>query len=126
MKVAGGNWQVTSRANFGRDTKLATLVELREAFDLDNLDTLVVGDGANDLGMIEAAGLGVAYHAKPTVAAAGEARIDHGDLTALLYAQGYRREEFVGEDRFGSRHYRGDIRPVILAAHSSVPIDDRR
>jgi phosphoserine phosphatase len=79
----------------GRATKLATLVELREAFDLDNLDTLVVGDGANDLGMIEAAGLGVAYRAKPAVAAAAAARIDHGDLTALLYAQGYRREEFV-------------------------------
>jgi phosphoserine phosphatase len=79
----------------GRAAKLATLIELREAFDLDNLDTLVVGDGANDLGMIEAAGLGVAYHAKPAVAAAAAARIDHGDLTALLYAQGYRREEFV-------------------------------
>jgi phosphoserine phosphatase len=79
----------------GRAAKLATLVELREAFDLDNLDTLVVGDGANDLGMIEAAGLGVAFHAKPAVAAAAAARIDHGDLTALLYAQGFRREEFV-------------------------------
>src|SRR5580704_7300665 len=80
----------------GRATKLATLVELTESFDLDDIDTLVVGDGANDLGMIEAAGLGVAYHAKPAVAAAAAARIDHGDLTALLYAQGYRREEFVG------------------------------
>jgi phosphoserine phosphatase len=80
----------------GRAAKLATLVELRESFDLDNLDTLVVGDGANDLGMIEAAGLGVAYHAKPAVAATAAARIDYGDLTALLYAQGYRREEFVG------------------------------
>jgi phosphoserine phosphatase len=79
----------------GRATKLATLIELREAFDLDNLDTLVVGDGANDLGMIEAAGLGVAYHAKPAVAAAAHVRIDYGDLTALLYMQGYRREEFV-------------------------------
>jgi phosphoserine phosphatase len=79
----------------GRAAKLATLVELRESFDLDNLDTLVVGDGANDLGMIEAAGLGVAFHAKPAVAAAAAARIDHGDLTALLYAQGFRREEFV-------------------------------
>ena len=56
----------------------------------------MVGDGANDLGMIEQAGLGVAYHAKPAVAAAAAARIDHGDLTALLYAQGYRRDEFVG------------------------------
>jgi phosphoserine phosphatase len=80
----------------GRAAKLATLIELRESFDLDEIDTLVVGDGANDLGMIEAAGLGVAYHAKPAVAAAAAARIDHGDLTALLYAQGYRREEFVG------------------------------
>jgi phosphoserine phosphatase len=80
----------------GRAAKLATLVELRESFDLDNLETLVVGDGANDLGMIESAGLGVAYHAKPAVAAAAAVRIDHGDLTALLYAQGYRRDEFVG------------------------------
>jgi len=79
----------------GRAAKLATLVELREAFDLDNIDTLVTGDGANDLGMIEAAGLGVAYHAKPAVAAAAAARIDYGDLTALLYMQGYRRDEFV-------------------------------
>jgi phosphoserine phosphatase len=81
----------------GRETKLATLFDLRESFDLDNLDTLVVGDGANDLGMIEKAGLGVAYHAKPAVAAAAGARIDHGDLTALLYAQGYRRDEFAAE-----------------------------
>jgi phosphoserine phosphatase len=80
----------------GRAAKLATLTELRESFDLDNIDTLVVGDGANDLGMIEQAGLGVAYHAKPAVAAVAAARIDYGDLTALLYAQGYRREEFVG------------------------------
>jgi phosphoserine phosphatase len=79
----------------GRAAKLATLIELRESFDLDNIDTLVVGDGANDLGMIENAGLGIAYHAKPAVAAAAAARIDHGDLTALLYAQGYRRDEFV-------------------------------
>ena len=79
----------------GRAAKLATLIELREAFDLDTIDTLVTGDGANDLGMIEAAGLGVAYRAKPAVAAAAAARIDHGDLTALLYAQGYRRDEFV-------------------------------
>jgi phosphoserine phosphatase len=79
----------------GRATKLATLIELRESFDLDEIDTLVTGDGANDLGMIEAAGLGVAYHAKPAVAAAAAARIDYGDLSALLYAQGYRREEFV-------------------------------
>jgi phosphoserine phosphatase len=79
----------------GRATKLSTLIELTEDFDLDDIDTLVAGDGANDLGMIQNAGLGVAYHAKPAVAEAAAARIDHGDLTALLYAQGYRREEFV-------------------------------
>jgi phosphoserine phosphatase len=79
----------------GRAAKLATLIELTESFDLDDIDTLVVGDGANDLGMIQHAGLGVAYHAKPAVATTAAARIDHGDLTALLYAQGYRREEFM-------------------------------
>jgi len=79
----------------GREAKLATLVDLRESFDLDNLDTMVVGDGANDLAMIEQAGAGVAYHAKPAVAAAAGMRIDHGDLTALLYIQGYKRSEFV-------------------------------
>lgn len=58
-------------------------------------DCLAVGDGANDLDMIQAAGLGVGFHAKPVVADACDARIDHGDLTALLYLQGYRRKEFV-------------------------------
>lgn len=80
----------------GGAVKLATLIELTESFDLDDIDTLAVGDGANDLGMIQHAGLGVAYHAKPAVAATAAARIDHGDLTALLYAQGYRREQFAG------------------------------
>jgi phosphoserine phosphatase len=79
----------------GRAAKLQTLIDLTESFDLDDIDTLVTGDGANDLGMIQHAGLGVAYHAKPAVAAAAAARIDHGDLTALLYVQGYRRDEFV-------------------------------
>jgi len=80
----------------GRAEKLSTFIELLESFDLDDIDTLVVGDGANDLDMIEHAGLGIAYHAKPAVAAAARARIDQGDLSALLYAQGYRREDFVG------------------------------
>jgi len=80
----------------GRAAKLATLIELQESFDLDDVDTLVVGDGANDLAMIQQAGLGVAYHAKPAVSAAAAARIDNGDLTALLYTQGYRRDEFAG------------------------------
>ncbi len=80
---------------FGRESKLAALHELRAERGLKPDDTLVTGDGANDLAMIAEAGLGVAYHAKPKVAEAAAARIDHGDLTALLYAQGYRREEFV-------------------------------
>jgi phosphoserine phosphatase len=83
---------------FGRDAKLATLMELTRRLAIAPEATLAAGDGANDIAMIEAAGLGVAYHAKPNVAKAAAARIDHGDLTALLYAQGYRREEFVSED----------------------------
>jgi phosphoserine phosphatase len=79
----------------GREAKLATLIELRERFGLSAQDTLAAGDGANDLAMIEAAGLGVAYHAKPKVAAAAHARIDHGDLTALLYCQGFARTDFA-------------------------------
>ena len=81
----------------GKDGKLAALVELRETHGLAAEETLAVGDGANDQAMLEAAGLGIAYHAKPKVAAAAHARIDHGDLTALLYAQGYPREEFVSD-----------------------------
>jgi phosphoserine phosphatase len=80
---------------FGREGKLATLIELTNRLGIAANASLVTGDGANDIAMIQAAGLGVAYHAKPKVAAAAAARIDHGDLTALLYAQGYRREEFV-------------------------------
>ncbi|MCK9916056.1 phosphoserine phosphatase SerB [Microbacteriaceae bacterium K1510] len=80
---------------FGRDSKRAALLELRGARGLTKDDTLVTGDGANDLDMIVEAGLGVAYHAKPKVAEAAQARVDHADLTALLYAQGYRKDEFV-------------------------------
>jgi phosphoserine phosphatase len=79
----------------GREAKLATLIELTEKLRLSPDETLAVGDGANDLPMIQAAGLGVAFHAKPVVAESAAARINHGDLTALLYLQGYRREEFV-------------------------------
>ena len=60
---------------------------------------MAIGDGANDMDMIAEAGLGVAFHAKPKVAAAAPARIDHGDLAALLYVQGYRKEEFVERRR---------------------------
>src|SRR4051812_31794689 len=79
----------------GREAKLATLVELRERLGLAREDTLAVGDGANDLAMLGEAGLGVADHAKPAVAATAHARIDHGDLTALLYIQGYAASEFA-------------------------------
>ncbi len=79
----------------GREAKLEALDALCAEKGFDRLDTLAVGDGANDLSMIEAAGLGIAYHAKPAVAEAARARIDHGDLTALLYLQGYSDEEFV-------------------------------
>lgn len=80
----------------GREAKLDTLNALRECLRLNREETLAVGDGANDIPMIEAAGLGIAFHGKPAVKEAAAACIDHGDLTALLYAQGYRREEFVG------------------------------
>ncbi|WP_230531025.1 phosphoserine phosphatase SerB [Microvirga roseola] len=81
----------------GREAKLATLLELRKRFGLAPHETMAVGDGANDLAMLGEAGLGVAFRAKPAVAAAAYARIDHADLTALLYAQGYRAEEIVGD-----------------------------
>lgn len=76
-------------------TKEATLVEAVATLGLDPAETLAVGDGANDLAMIRRAGLGVAFHAKPIVAAAAGARIDDGDLSALLYAQGYARDRWV-------------------------------
>jgi phosphoserine phosphatase len=80
----------------GREAKLEALIALRQRLHLQPAETLAVGDGANDIPMIEAAGLGVAFHGKPAIRAiAPAACIDHGDLTALLYAQGYRREEFV-------------------------------
>src|SRR6187397_1095981 len=80
---------------FGRDGKRAALIELRTKLGLTKADTIAIGDGANDLDMILEAGLGVAFHAKPKVATAAAARIDHCDLTALLYVQGYSKDEFV-------------------------------
>jgi phosphoserine phosphatase len=79
----------------GRDAKLATLRDLRTRLGLAVEETLAVGDGANDLAMLGEAGLGVAYRAKPAVAAAAHARLDHADLTALLYAQGFARGAFI-------------------------------
>lgn len=81
----------------GRQGKRAKMEEIAAGLGIATGDVLAVGDGANDLDMIAEAGLGVAYHAKPAVAAAADARIDHGDLTALLYAQGYRHDELVTE-----------------------------
>jgi phosphoserine phosphatase len=96
LDVAGGRLAGTvTEPICGRDAKRAALIELRTRRGLTHEDTLVTGDGANDMDMIAEAGLGVAYHAKPAVAAAAPARIDHNDLTALLYVQGYREDEFV-------------------------------
>ena len=80
-----------------RDAKLAVLQELATARGLRLAATLAVGDGANDLAMVTAAGMGVAYHAKPVVAAAARFRVDHADLRALLFAQGYPAAAFMGE-----------------------------
>ena len=79
----------------GKEAKLSRLMTLAAFHDIPMAETLAVGDGANDLDMVKAAGLGVALHAKPVVAAEAEVRIDHGDLTALLYLQGYTDDEFV-------------------------------
>jgi phosphoserine phosphatase len=79
----------------GREAKLQALTEEASARQLPMSATLAIGDGANDLAMIEAAGLGVAYRAKPIVAAQADARVDHTDLTTLLYFQGYSADAFV-------------------------------
>lgn len=79
-----------------RDGKAAALVRLCHERGRPPADALAVGDGANDLTMIQRAGLGVAFHAKPSVRAAAPVRIDHCDLTALLYLQGYRAQEIAG------------------------------
>jgi phosphoserine phosphatase len=78
-----------------RETKLATLKSLAAELRLPLSAALAVGDGANDLPMLQAAGLGIAFRAKPAVAAQSRFRIEHADLTGLLYAQGYREEEIV-------------------------------
>jgi phosphoserine phosphatase len=96
LEIADGRLTGTvARPIVGSHTKLATLEAAVTELGIDPAATLAVGDGANDLAMIKAAGLGVAYHAKPIVAAAAAARVDHGDLTALLYAQGIARSAWV-------------------------------
>jgi phosphoserine phosphatase len=97
-RLLAANERIAGRVEepiLGREAKLATLIELRERLSLAREDTMAVGDGANDLAMLGEAGLGVAFRAKPAVAAAAHARIDHGDLAALLYAQGYTAAELV-------------------------------
>ena len=98
LDLAGGKIAGTVRPPIvGAQTKHDTLVALATEFGLGPDQALAVGDGANDLPMLQAAGLGIAFHAKPKVAVAARWRIDHADLTALLYAQGYRAEEIVDE-----------------------------
>ncbi|MCK0170823.1 phosphoserine phosphatase SerB [Aliiroseovarius sp. S1123] len=79
----------------GREAKVQALREITARLGLSHDDVMAVGDGANDLGMLDLAGAGVALHAKPSVAAECDIRINHGDLTALLYIQGYAQSDFV-------------------------------
>jgi phosphoserine phosphatase len=79
----------------GKQAKVDALLDITRKLGISPDDTIAVGDGANDLGMLGVAGSGVALHAKPAVAAEARIRIDHGDLTALLYLQGYRKTDFV-------------------------------
>ncbi|ASW06978.1 phosphoserine phosphatase SerB [Rhizobium sp. 11515TR] len=79
----------------GKQAKVDALNDIAEKLGISADDAIAVGDGANDLGMLQLAGSGVALHAKPTVSAQARMRIDHGDLTALLYIQGYRKTDFV-------------------------------
>jgi len=80
-----------------RDAKRAALLRLAAGRGLRRIDTLAVGDGANDLAMLREAGLGIAYHAKPVVAAEATNRVDYADLRALLFAQGYPASAFHGD-----------------------------
>lgn len=83
-----------ARPILGREAKVEALEEITARLGISEADVMAVGDGANDLGMLKRAGAGVALHAKPSVAAECDIRINHGDLTALLYIQGYARDEF--------------------------------
>ncbi|MEZ5984975.1 MAG: phosphoserine phosphatase SerB [Hyphomonas sp.] len=84
------------RPILGREAKLAALDEFVAAGGIARSDVIAMGDGANDLAMIKASGLGIAYHAKPIVAAEAHAAIEHTDLRAALFFQGYEAKEFVG------------------------------
>lgn len=95
IEGAGTLMGEVARPILGREAKVEALRDLTRTLEVTSADVLAVGDGANDLGMIGAAGMGVALHAKPVVASAAPVRIDHADLTALLFLQGYARNEFV-------------------------------
>ncbi|MBL8832694.1 MAG: phosphoserine phosphatase SerB [Rhodospirillales bacterium] len=97
LEIAGEHLAGTvAEPVLGREAKLATLEKLAAERDLPLDATISVGDGANDLAMLGAAGFGVAFRAKPAVAAQARLRIEHCDLTGLLYLQGYSRDRFVG------------------------------
>ena len=83
------------RPILGKQAKVDALIDITERLGIATVDVIAVGDGANDLGMLQLAGSGVALHAKPVVAEQAKIRIDHGDLSALLYLQGYRKTDFV-------------------------------
>ncbi|ETX15994.1 phosphoserine phosphatase [Roseivivax halodurans JCM 10272] len=84
-----------ARPILGREAKVQALEEITARLGIAEADVIAVGDGANDLGMLERAGTGVALHAKPSVQEACEVRVNHGDLTALLFLQGYARADFA-------------------------------
>ena len=84
-----------ARPILGREAKVQALEEISARLGIPEADVLAVGDGANDLGMLGRAGMGVALHAKPSVQAQCDLRVNHGDLTALLFLQGYGREDFA-------------------------------
>jgi len=86
---------VPSRPILGREAKVQAFHEISARLGLAATEVIAVGDGANDLGMLHLAGMGVALHAKPSVAAQCDIRINHGDLSALLYIQGYSVEDFA-------------------------------
>ena len=98
LEIADGKLTGTvAKPIVGSDTKVETLLATIAQLGIDDSASLAVGDGANDLAMIRRAGLGVAYRAKPIVAEAAGVRIDHNDLTALLYAQGIARSQWVAD-----------------------------
>ena len=102
-KARGNNFEISDSKLTGqvtgpiidKDAKLEILKTFAAEHGISEIDTMAVGDGANDLPMLMAAGIGVAYHAKPIVTKSARVKINHGDLTALLYLQGYQLKEFV-------------------------------